>query len=161
MSDPQTQALIDRLDAGGAWAKLSREFYATGTFTPVLGGSTTDGTISYSVQSGHYVRVGALIHAFVRIDVNTVSVAPTGNLRLGNLPFTSANVTDVYGYGMMNYENLNLSAGCIDVACRVTPNDTAAMFLESFDNAGGAALQGSAITNGTRIIGLIIYEAAG
>lgn len=65
----------------------------SGTFTPFFTGSTTAGTIAYSLQSGKYTRVGNLIHGNLSITVSALTTSPTGNLLIGGLPFAS-NATD-------------------------------------------------------------------
>jgi len=50
------------------------------SYTPTLGGSTTNGTISYTTQSGRYRRVGSSMEIQGQISVNVVSSAPTGFL---------------------------------------------------------------------------------
>jgi hypothetical protein len=152
------QRQIDALDAGGLWAKLSREFYASGTWTPALGGSSSDGTVGYDNRNGFSIRIGGLVVAGFSVDVASVAVAPGGDLRLGNLPFTSSASA---GYGFLSFDTLNLSANVVQVQIRVRASSTSCDFIELYDNAGATLVQGAAISASTVINGMVIYEAAG
>lgn len=61
--------------------------YEEGTFTPVVIGSTTAGTASYSTQVGRYTKIGNRV--FYNLRVVYTGGTGTGNLRVGGLPFTS------------------------------------------------------------------------
>lgn len=156
MSD--VQGLIDRLDSGGLWAKLAREFYASGSWTPAIGGSSSDGTVGYDNRNGIYTRIGALVVAAFSVDLASVAVAPGGDLRLGNLPFTSSSSV---GYGFLSFDTLNLSANVVQVQIRVRASSTSCDFIELYDNASATLVQGAAISAATVINGMVIYEAAG
>ena len=138
-----------------------RSGWETGTWTPSWGGSTTNGTISYSAneQVGSYIRIGTLVIAFVHfLRANVVTVAPTGNLLVRGLPYTSENTTNKNGTGFLSrYDNINLNAGTIDLAPIVSANSNSILFVESYDNAAGVIVQGAAITNQSRIVGTVIY----
>lgn len=64
--------------------------YEEGTWTPVLYGSSTAGTYTYSVQSGVYTKIGRMVHITGRITVTGVSGSPSGNWRVSGLPFNPA-----------------------------------------------------------------------
>jgi hypothetical protein len=68
--------------------------YEEGTFTPVIQGSSTAGTATYSAQNGKYTKIGNKV--FFEIYVNYNTGTGTGNLRVGGLPFTSISA-GVYG----------------------------------------------------------------
>jgi hypothetical protein len=65
--------------------------YEEGTWTPVIEGSSTAGTGTYSTQVGRYTKVGNTVvaHLFLDWSAHTGS----GNLRIAGLPFTPANVS--------------------------------------------------------------------
>ncbi len=74
----------------------SRLPYITGTFTPTLEGSTTNGTFTYSNTSGNYVKLGNLVYIRLRIGAKCTS-APSGTVIIRGLPFISTNT-----YQMLN-----------------------------------------------------------
>ena len=63
--------------------------YEEGTWTPVIAGSTTAGTASYSLQTASYTKVGRLV--FIYGIVGWSSGTGTGNLKITGLPFSTAN----------------------------------------------------------------------
>lgn len=66
--------------------------YAVGTFLPTLVGATTPGTHGYANRSGYYTKIGNLVH--VQIQVAIAGTNGTGDINVGNLPFTIKNQTD-------------------------------------------------------------------
>ena len=69
--------------------------YAVSTFSPTLIGQTTAGTTSYNSQNGYYTRFlnMCLIYGFIDI----ASASGTGNVLIGNFPFTINANADVVG----------------------------------------------------------------
>lgn len=69
--------------------------YYKGSFTPVLGATTTDGLVTYTTQLGRYVKLGS---SHVWICLNIVWSAwsgSSGSLIIRGLPFTSYNLNSV------------------------------------------------------------------
>lgn len=62
--------------------------YEEGTWTPTALGSGTAGTGTYTIQSGAYTKVGRLITVWGRIGYS--SHTGTGNILIGNFPFTTS-----------------------------------------------------------------------
>lgn len=64
--------------------------YEEGTWTPVWQSTGTLPTLSYSAQSGYYVKIGRVVHFWGRIYMNSWGGGGgSGNIRVGGLPFTS------------------------------------------------------------------------
>ena len=82
---------------GGTGAANKLDDYEEGTFNPTVYGASTAGTATYGFQVGTYTKIGNS----VRIQINLVVSAftGTGELRIGNLPFTS-----IIGESNRNYE---------------------------------------------------------
>lgn len=158
MSDP-VQRQIQRLDAAGATAYLLRELYQEGTWTPAFGGTSTSGTITYVAngQLGRYVRIGAIVIAEFYLDIDALSVAPTGLLTITGLPFTATSDTNALGYGQVVWNNVDLTAGCVQLVPRVSDSETRITFIESFDAAVAGFLAASAISASTLMTGLVVY----
>ena len=79
------------------------------SWTPELYGSTTAGTITYLQQIGFYAVVNDIVMIYGRINVNTITVAPTGNLRIRTLPYAPPNT--VNNPHIPVFGRANLSAG--------------------------------------------------
>lgn len=69
------------------------------TFTPTVIGSTSAGSASYSLREGSYYRIGKLVYFSIRLS--WTGHTGTGDLRIGNLPFTTATRTTATPY---NYQ---------------------------------------------------------
>ena len=63
--------------------------YEEGTFTPTLFGNTTAGTTTYTSQAGVYTKIGRQVT--VTVFITASAATGTGELRIGNLPFTVQN----------------------------------------------------------------------
>ena len=71
--------------------------YEEGTWTPVWESSGTLPTLSYSTQSGYYIKIGGVVHFWGRIYMSSWGGGGgSGNIRVGGLPFTSSNVANTH-----------------------------------------------------------------
>jgi hypothetical protein len=76
---------------GGITADNALTDYEFGFFEPSLIGSTSDPTVTWDTivgQEGWYVKVGRMVHIQINFRTDSVS-GGSGNLYVGNLPFTS------------------------------------------------------------------------
>lgn len=83
-------------DAGGMTSELLDD-YEEGTFTPTWSSGLT--SVSYSSQVGRYIKVGRFVHCQILLDASPATKA-SSQVKIGGLPFTSANVTGSHGGGM-------------------------------------------------------------
>ena len=73
--------------------------YEEGTFTPSYRADTTDPTVGYgSINRGKYTRIGRIVHVQILIQSTAISVTGSGDLSVGDLPF-SPQVDSFGGYG--------------------------------------------------------------
>jgi len=136
----------------------SGDFYREGTWTPVLGGTTSESGQAYSRQVGNYVRVGNLV--FVQFDVilsteGTIS----GNAAIKGLPFR-AHATNFKGRsgGSISYWD-SLGNTYVYVAPRVE-KDTTYAIVQTADSASASiqTIAGSTVfTSSSHIIGMMTY----
>lgn len=154
-----TDALVIGSDGGVALSQVGTgDFYREGTWTPVLGGSTSESGQSYSRQVGNYVRIGNLV--FVQFDI----VMPTkgtisGDAVIKGLPF-QAHSTDFKGRsgGSISYWN-SLGNTYVYVAPRPEQGTNYAI-VQTADSAVSSigTIAGSTVwANGTHIIGMMTY----
>ena len=68
--------------------------YEEGTWTPTLGGNAV-----HDIQTGHYVKVGGLVYAFVAIRPTSLGTGSTG--RISGLPFPTS---DFVGISVSYYD---------------------------------------------------------
>ena len=96
--------------------------YEEGTFTPLLQGSSSHPTsVTYTVQSGHYTKIGNLVHIQASLSVSAYS-GGGGEFQLGGLPFTAlaAAPTATVNYNQNN--KINWGSGVLDLSFYIAPN---------------------------------------
>ena len=114
--------------------------YEEGTWTPVVQGTGTAGTASYSTQTGSYIKVGRLVH--ISLFLTWTSGTGTGSLKVAGLPF----VPGALGALAISYaENIVFSANNYATANVHTNNN---IFILQIPTGGGG------MTN-------VAYDAAG
>jgi hypothetical protein len=74
---------------GDTAAANALDDYEEGTYSPVYGASSADGTVSYGAQTGWYTKVGNLVTVYV--DIAPSSASGQSGLSEVSLPFTAAN----------------------------------------------------------------------
>ena len=125
------------LHLGGTGSANALDDYEEGTFSPVVEGSTTTGTATYTTREAHYTKVGNLVsfNIFIRWQSGTGA----GNLKITGLPFTSYATTlhHAVTIGWMN--DYNYTNGKIPRAY-INNNATRINFEESTDNGGSTGL---------------------
>lgn len=84
---------------GGTGSANYLNDYEYGFFEPSLLGSVSNPTITWDTvvgQEGYYVKVGRMVHIQINFRTDAVS-GGSGNLYVGNLPFTSPSVSSQGG----------------------------------------------------------------
>lgn len=76
---------------------------SSGTFTPVLAGTTTAGTGTYTTQTGTYTRIGNLV--FFTVNLAWSAHTGTGSMIISGLPFPSTQIATC----PLTYSNLTFS----------------------------------------------------
>jgi hypothetical protein len=89
---------------GDTAAANALDDYEEGTWTPVVIGSSTAGSATYSSQGGTYLKIGGLV--FFRCFIGWSSGTGSGQLIVTGLPFTCSGYTAV----TISYPN-NINAG--------------------------------------------------
>lgn len=82
-----------------------------GTFTPFVFGATSAGTATYNVAIGRYTRISNRV--FISITLDFIAFTGTGSMRIGGLPFTSANITNQFQPLSCYHENITFSGNPI------------------------------------------------
>jgi hypothetical protein len=118
--------------------------YEEGTFTPTLV-SSGGGAPTYSVQVGHYTKVGNRVFFNLRVKRATVATMAAGNITVGGLPFTSANVTDCVSACAISASNLAATVAYYDLQAVVGANTTQ---VTLYDYDGWGTGNRAVLTNG-------------
>lgn len=115
--------------------------YEEGAWTPNVGGSAT-----YTVQTGHYTKVGRLVEFDCELIINVIG---TGSLTtISGLPFASANVNSSGGACVTSFGSL--SSNVVFITGDV-PAASSAVLLRSIAAAGASIALNNVITSGTSI----------
>ncbi len=129
--------------------------YEEGTFTPVLsfGGATTG--ITYSIQTGSYVKIGKLVFAQARIILTSKGSA-TGQARL-NVPFGNENTNQNYTPISIGYFQSMVGLGGA-LSGYVEINSTS-VNLTTHGATGTTLLTDTSFSNTSDIIYSVVYKA--
>ena len=80
--------------------------YEEGTFTPTLGGASSDpSSVSFNSRSGNYTKIGDRVFINVIVYLSAIS-GGGGNINIRGLPFTSNN----RGTGSMIFDRMRIQA---------------------------------------------------
>ncbi len=130
-----------------------------GTWTPVVAGSGTAGTQTYSLQFGRYTRIGRRINFDFVVIMSAKDGATAGNFTITGLPFTSRNdASRVYNVALGAYGGIDLTAGKTQAGGTIGVNSGVITMFESGDNVALAALTAASITATTTVYGSGSYE---
>jgi len=81
---------------GGTGASNKLDDYEEGTWTPVLGGSTSTSGQSYSVQAGTYTKIGNTVNAHAYIALSSVGTVSGTYAYIMGFPFNVTNSNGSY-----------------------------------------------------------------
>jgi len=115
---------------GGTGAANKLDDYEEGTFTPTV--TTNNGTISTSAQQGTYVKVGDVVHYWIRVVATCTSTAVLYNV--DGLPFSTAAYSGFYaGPTIANSYHVSLGTNAT-VLGGYYLNNTNSIRLHSYGN---------------------------
>lgn len=110
-------------NAAGMTSELFN-WYEEGTFTPTLIGTTTNPTVTYSIQRGRYTRIGRLVTIECYVAWSAIS-GGSGNIAIGGFPFTIDPNTGASGGGSVSYfDGFTLTASRTSVGILANANTT-------------------------------------
>ena len=102
--DDSANKFLTSIDAGAEQEILTLK--ASGSFSPVLFGDSTYGSMTYSNNYGTYRKYGSLVIVKIKIEVSNFSTYPTGNYFIGGFPYDFADwhaaLPVFYSYGGSN-----------------------------------------------------------
>ena len=133
--------------------------YEEGTWTPAYGVSTGSfGSITYSLQSGYYTKVGDVVTAHGRLDSSSMSIGSASNyLFITGFPYASA--SGAYQSGVISYSYGYTSVWANSIAFQ---GSTSYVYLFSIDDGANSHTIGPSNlgTGQTYLYFSITYKAA-
>ena len=142
------------LGVNSATAANLLDDYEEGTFTPTIkiSGSTTG--IAYSVQGGHYTKIGNRVIASAEIALSDKG-SNTGNVSMINLPFTTSN--DNHQTAFVYNDRVSSPNG--DVLAYIPQNGTSINFYQSrTDGTNNGNLTGNEMNDTSYLIMFMTYK---
>ncbi len=128
--------------------------YEQGSWTPVLAGSVTPGTQTYTVQVGRYTRIGNLVWVVGSINLSAFDAATSGNMRITGLPFTALSLAGASTpLAVQNFQfiNLNTAGGYTYPNAFVQQGQAYIGLVECGDNIAIASLTEADFANNSTI----------
>jgi len=111
---------VNGIQLGGDTDANKLDDYEEGTFTPILRGSPSPTSVTYSHQVGKYTKVGNKVTVNYYLETNGYS-GGGGTLELGGLPFTVASPTYNWSVGSITFYQV---AQFTETVARAVANST-------------------------------------
>ncbi len=123
-------------DGTGTMTSELLDDYEEGTFTPTLTFSTPGtSSFSYSVNAGHYTKIGNLAYIRMEIRLNAFSKGTaSGDLRVEGLPYTTKNLGNGQFVGSLATFNTPMSTDAGDVMVFSASQNAATGFFKTIRN---------------------------
>jgi len=135
--------------------------YEEGSWTPVIGGTTSESGQSYvgGAQAGFYVKVGRFVYANFLVETSTKGTI-VGSITIKGFPFSSANISLNRSVGPLIFLLLNTNWVYINLSMT---NNSATAEVNGATAAGlgnNTPLTTADLTNTTYFNGSICYQTA-
>ena len=124
---------------GGTGAANKLDDYETGTWTPVVEGTTVTGTGTYVGRNAGYTKIGNLVHVWLYI--NQTGHSGSGNMVITGLPFTTSS-SGAIATGGFNFKraNGNPDKPANTVIQMYSPVSSASIVFESISTSSTSAV---------------------
>ena len=120
--------------------------YEEGTWTPTITAAGSNPSVTYSIQTGFYTKIGRQVFIQGLIYLSSRS-GGSGVARISGLPFTVANVDQNYSIGTVGQmQSFSSFYGNVDgqlIVVRANQNETYLSFYESYISNGADWLIGN------------------
>ena len=127
-----------------------------GTWTPVIGGTTSESGQTYSQQQGRYVKIGRLVYAQFNVTLSAKGTI-TGTVIIKGLPFTVDSSS--IGGGTISYF-ASLATAVVFLSCYPQVGGTYAVIVATTAAATSVSnLAAADVSNTTQLAGMMVYYA--
>jgi len=107
------------------------EDYEEGTWTPVINGSSSAGSGTYSGQSGTYTKIGRTVT--FNLSLTWTNHSGSGYIYIGGFPFTNGSIVTYY---VVQTEQISLSSGYQAFTARIAASSTQGYLIQSPASGG-------------------------
>jgi len=150
---------IENLEARVSSPQYSQS-YDEGAWTPVLAGSATAGTQTYSARAGQYARIGNIAVAWFDIELSALDGSAAGSATITGLPFLAGNMPNIKIQGVLSQATqVTLDAGFTSFGVTGSPNAGVLDITEIGSNVGIAAVPITNFSNSSALSGAVFYLA--
>lgn len=150
-------ALLDTRIDRGAIADLPYTEY--GLFAPTWTGSATAGSYTYTNQAAEFFVLSNFVFLYGRISISAITVAPTGVLQIGGLPYTASlqgsNISGSMAAG--EWGGLTLTAGYTYVSGNIASNSMVITLRQSGSGLATINVNAAALGATASIIFSAVY----
>jgi len=109
------------------------EDYEEGTWTPIIVGSSSAGSGTYSTQSGTYTKIGRTVT--FECALTWTNHSGSGYIYIGGFPFNAANQT----YYVVQTEQISLGADKVSFTARIAASSNQGFLINSPTSGGDRA----------------------
>ena len=139
--------------------------YEEGTWTPIFTGSSSNPSVTYDIQTGHYRKIGGLVHASFNLRTDAVASTGSGSLFISGLPFAGTTASNTHYSGSIGYSASFASSSRMPQTVHIGSNGTIIVLIgntsDSDANSGlSTAVSTSALVdaaNSNYVIGQMTY----
>ena len=139
--------------------------YEEGTWTPIFTGSSSNPSVTYDIQTGHYRKIGGLVHASFNLRTDAVASTGSGSLFISGLPFAGTTASNTHYSGSIGYSASFASSSRMPQTVHIGSNGTIIVLIgnssSSDANSGlSTAVSTSALVdaaNSNYVIGQMTY----
>jgi len=112
--------------------------YEEGTFTPTVFGGSNAGTAGSGQRVGKYTKIGRQVNVQMKVDYQ--SHTGSGELRFGNLPFTSGTNTPSEATGTLMISDVDINGSRPHLTLYMSGGVTYCQIFQSGDNIGWSSV---------------------
>ncbi len=127
---------------------LVLDYYIESTFTPVLAGTSTAGSGTYTAQVGRQTRIGNIV--FVAIELAWTAHTGTGDMEITGLGYTS--LSALRQALTMNYSEINIGGDIYQGGAQVNVSTNTIRLVRSLNGGGGVITGIPMDTSGSVIV---------
>jgi hypothetical protein len=120
--------------------------YEEGSWTPVFSATTAPTGVTYTSQSGKYIKVGKKVTLWFEVNINSVGAGGVGDLKVESMPYTSASTNPrggLYFHYANGAANIKKFAGYIPASSTFASGDSGGTGMTWADIGAGTLYMGT------------------
>jgi hypothetical protein len=140
---------------GGTGSANKLDDYEEGTWTPTLLGASSNPTVGYVLQTGHYTKIGNTVNLYCRLQTNSRS-GGSGTALIGGLPFAHNSARAGGGVGYIS--GVNLSSGFAQFGLSGDAVTSTIRYCQSGDNVSATVINVTEVNSTHDIVFTYTYQ---